>query len=67
MPRQTSVQLTEATEKQIDWLKGIGYGNFTDIARIAIDRMYREEMNQMNETPVYTTFYIVSEDGTIPL
>jgi len=47
MPRQTSVQLTEATEQQIQWLKNEGYGTFTDITRIAIDRMYREEVNRM--------------------
>ena len=43
MPRQTSIQLTEATERQVDTLKQEGFGTFTDIVRIAIDRMYREE------------------------
>lgn len=44
MTRQTSVQLTEATERQIDYLKERGYGTFTDIARLAIDRMYLQVM-----------------------
>lgn len=44
MPRQTSVQLTEATEQQVDYLKQKGFGTFTDINRIAIDRMYREAL-----------------------
>jgi len=44
MPRQTSVQLTEATERQAAALKGAGFGSLTDIIRIAIDRMYREEI-----------------------
>lgn len=43
MPRQTSVQLTEATEQQVANLQERGFGRFTDIVRIAIDRMYREE------------------------
>lgn len=43
MPRQTSVQLTEATERQIDALKALGYGSTTDIIRLAIDRMHRDE------------------------
>ena len=43
MPRQTSVQLTEATERQIEALKAQGYGTTTDIIRIAIDRMWMRE------------------------
>jgi Arc/MetJ-type ribon-helix-helix transcriptional regulator len=39
MPRQTSIQLTEETERQIEALKRAGYGSFTDIVRIAVDRM----------------------------
>ena len=44
MPRQTSVQLTESTQRQVAALTDLGFGNFTDIARIAIDRMYRQEI-----------------------
>lgn len=43
MPRQTSVQLTEATERQVEALKAQGYGTTTDIIRIAIDRMWTVE------------------------
>lgn len=43
MPRQTSIQLTEATERQLDALKAQGYGTTTDIIRIAIDRMWMRE------------------------
>jgi len=49
MPRQTSIQLTEATERQVETLKTRGFGTFTDIVRIAVDRMYIEERrSQMN-------------------
>lgn len=44
MPRQTSIQLTEATERQIEYLTERGHGKMTDIVRIAIDRMYRDEV-----------------------
>lgn len=47
MPRQTSVQLTEATERQAAELKAAGYGNLTDVIRTAIDRMHREEKRTM--------------------
>lgn len=46
MPRQTSIQLTEATERQIAALKVQGYGSTTDIIRVAIDRMYQGEIMQ---------------------
>jgi hypothetical protein len=41
--RQTSVQLTVATDRQVERLQDWGYGGFTDIVRIAIDRMFRQE------------------------
>ena len=44
MPRQTSVQLTEATQRQADELKQAGFGTFTDIVRIAVDRLHRAEV-----------------------
>jgi len=48
--RRTTVNLTKATERQVETLKGRGFGTFTDIVRISIDRMYREEMGgQMKE------------------
>ena len=40
---QNSVRLTEATLRQIDDLMAQGYGSKTDIIRLAIDRMYKEE------------------------
>jgi hypothetical protein len=40
MPRQTSIQLTEATERQVEVLKKFGHGSLTEIIRTAIDRMY---------------------------
>lgn len=43
MPRQTSLQMTPATDRQVEALQKLGFGTFTDIVRIAIDRMYREE------------------------
>jgi hypothetical protein len=44
MPRQSSIQLTDATDSQVAQLQERGFGTFTDIVRIAIDRMHRQEM-----------------------
>ena len=44
--RQTSVQITAATDHQVKSLQKRGHGSFTDIARIAIDRMYRDELGK---------------------
>ena len=44
MTRQTSFQMTEATDRQVDALRLAGFGTTTDIIRIAIDRMAREEI-----------------------
>lgn len=50
MTRQTSSQITEATDAQVEYLKAKGFGTFTDIQRIAIDRMARDEgMNTMTD------------------
>lgn len=38
MARQTSVQISEATDRQVKQLAE--YGSFTDVVRIAIDRMW---------------------------
>lgn len=43
MSRQTSIQVTSATDQQVDQLKQHGFGSFTDIVRIAIDRMAQQE------------------------
>ena len=43
MSRQTSIQVTAATDQQVERLKQAGYGTFTDIVRIAIDRMAQQE------------------------
>jgi Arc/MetJ-type ribon-helix-helix transcriptional regulator len=53
MPRQTSVQLTEATERQAAELKALGFGSMTDVIRTAIDRMYQQETRIMNDLPKY--------------
>ena len=52
MPRQTSVQLTESTERQAAALKAAGFGTLTDIIRIAIDRMYLQETRTMGATTI---------------
>ena len=51
MPRQTSIQLTEATEQQVAFLREQGFGTFTDIVRIAIDRMHTQESAMMRQCP----------------
>jgi len=40
---QKSIQIGDATQQQIDDLRRWGWGNFSDIVRMAIDRMWREE------------------------
>jgi hypothetical protein len=59
MTRQTSIQLTEATERQANALRARGFGTFTDVVRLAIDRMYREE-TEMETMQIRVEF---SEDG----
>lgn len=53
MPRQTSLQLTESTEQQVAALRS--FGSFTDIVRVAIDRLYREEIIT-NKRPILYTY-----------
>ena len=50
MTRQTSIQLTEATEAQIAALRAQGYGTTTNIIRTAIDRMAEQEGHAMTYT-----------------
>lgn len=47
MTRQTSIQLTDATVVQLEFLKAAGFGTQSDIIRIAIDRMYQHEKGQI--------------------
>ena len=47
--RQTSIQITKATDKQVEHLKALGYGAFTDIVRLAIDRMFNLERDKKND------------------
>jgi hypothetical protein len=66
MPRQISLQLTEASERQIAFLKEQGFGTTTDIIRIALDRMYqsesknteapRSEIAQLHEEFIHATY-----------
>lgn len=49
MTRQTSLQLTPATERQVEYLRTAGFGTLTDIVRIAIDRMAIQEGYTMTE------------------
>jgi hypothetical protein len=41
--RKSTVSLTLATDRQVSRLQQWGYGTFTDIVRIAIDRMFKQE------------------------
>ena len=54
-PTQVSVQLTDATMEQIEYLKRCGFGTRTDIVRMAIQDRYqneREERGNMNDEMV---------------
>ena len=68
MTRQTSFQLTPATEAQIDALKEQGFGTTTDIIRIAIDRMYTQEVNMTEKIDRYGRItagtYVTLRDGS---
>jgi hypothetical protein len=43
------VNLTEATDRQVEFLEKQGFGSFTQVVRTAIDRMYREEHRKENK------------------
>lgn len=60
MPRQTSVQLTESTERQAAALKGAGFGSLTDVIRIAIDRMYQQEIPTVTTTTITRKYNLSS-------
>lgn len=60
MPRQTSIQATEATKRQADELKQLGFGTFTDVVRIAIDRMYQYEIRSKSMKHI---LYLETADG----
>lgn len=53
MPRQTSMQITDATDRQAEHLKLAGFGSFTDIVRIAIDRMAQQEGHRTMNSDTY--------------
>lgn len=61
MPRQTSIQLTESTEQQVSALQSLGFGTFTDIVRIAIDRMHMQERPRNADR----TFHLVARTNTV--
>lgn len=44
----SSFQMTEADARKFDELEAAGFGTRTDIIRVALDRMYREELPSMN-------------------
>lgn len=60
MTRQTSINLTPATEQQADYLRSKGYGTFTEIVRVAIDRMAIQAGYTMSTIRRFTGF-----DGAI--
>lgn len=49
MSGQTSVRVKPSLERNIEYLKGRGWGTFTRIIDIAVDRMVRDEQ-QKEET-----------------
>jgi len=63
--RRTTINLTEATDRQIEYLKERGYGSFTQIVRLAVDRMYRKEANSMAKCNHPKEARQFSEDGLL--
>lgn len=47
--RRTTINLSEATDRQIEFLARRGFGSFTQIVRLAIDRMYAKEFEEMKD------------------
>ena len=46
---QVSMQFLDATNAQVEALTAVGFGNRSSIARVAIDRMFREECRPVSE------------------
>jgi len=46
------VRPTPQMRQQLDELSAAGFGNQTDVIRIAIDRMYQQEKRAMNAKPI---------------
>ena len=46
---QVSLQLTEAQMRQIEMLQALGFGTRSDILRLALDRMCRQEAEAMRK------------------
>jgi predicted transcriptional regulator len=59
MGKQTSIQLDEATQRQVSDLTAAGFGKLTSIVRTAIDRMHRQECAHRQHVEVW-----LSQDGT---
>lgn len=58
---QHSIQLSEATQQQIAWLREQGHGNRTAIIRTAVDRMYREESARKGEEAAMGNYFNLSK------
>jgi len=50
--RQTSLRILAATDRQIEALQRQGWGSITLIVRVAIDRMYQDEIVQSAALPL---------------
>lgn len=62
--RRRNVNTTEATDRQVEALKTLGFGDFTAITRTAIDRMYNQEVRAMETREMETRIRVeFSEDG----
>ena len=62
--RRTTINLSEATDRQIEYLQERGFGSFTQIVRLAVDRMHREEAIKMKGGGEMANSY--GFDGNIP-
>jgi len=48
MKKQTNIRMSDATRKKLDAL-AVHYGTQAEAVAVAIDRLYREEVNQMSD------------------
>lgn len=65
MPIQVSIQLTDAQLAQVSALQEAGFGNRSDIVRIAIDRMYQQETHTMTSNTAYDYIDLAHRYGTV--
>lgn len=67
MPRKTATfQLTDADARKIDELEAAGYGTKTDIFRLALDRLHRDEISTNRSGTMPKTIEVKFDPTDLP-